>query len=132
MGSHHVFSQLVLFALLWLVVLVHLTRPKRPVTAPATPTEEPKPLTPTQPPAQEPKPFEGLTQRPQCALCEREPASPPAPPPLPPDPMTPTHRRPRKVDPSMHFWVVSYKTLFQSHHRKTGYNAPISTHVGGG
>ena len=103
MVSHHVFSQLVLFALLWLVVLVHLTRPKRPVTAPATPTEEPKPLTPTQPRAQEPKPFEGLTQQPQCARCERETASPPAPPPLPPDPMTPTHRRPRKVDTSMHF-----------------------------
>ena len=103
MVLHHVFSQLVLFALLWLVVLVHLTRPKRPVTAPATPTEEPKPLTPTQPRAQEPKPFEGLTQKPPCALCERETASPPAPPPLPPDPMTPTHRRPRKVDTSMHF-----------------------------
>ena len=44
--SHHVFSQLVLCALLWLVVLVHLTRPKRPVTAPATPTEEPEPLKP--------------------------------------------------------------------------------------
>ena len=70
MVSPHVFSQLGLGALLWLVVLVHLTRPKRPVTAPATPTEEPKPLTPTQPRAQEPKPFEGLTQKPQCALCE--------------------------------------------------------------
>jgi hypothetical protein len=102
MVSHHVFSQLVLFALLWLVVLVHLPRPKRPVTAPATPTEEPKPLTPTQPRAQEPKPCEGLTQKPPCALCERETASPPAPPPLPPDPMTPTHRRPRKVDTSLH------------------------------
>jgi IS1 family transposase len=103
MVSHHVFSQLVLFALLWLVVLVHLTRPKRPVTAPATTTEEPKPLTSTQPRAQEPKPFEGLTQKPQCALCERETASPPAPPPLPLDPMTPTHRRPRQVDTSRHF-----------------------------
>src|SRR5262249_48913125 len=103
MVSHHVFSQLVRFALLWLVVLVHLTRPKRPVTAPATPTEEPKPLTLTQPRAQEPKPVEGLTHKPHCALCERDTASPPAPPPLPPAPMTPTHRRPRKVDTSMHF-----------------------------
>ena len=103
MVSHHVFSQLVRFALLWLVVLVHLTRPKRPVTAPATPTEEPKPLTPTQPRAQEPKPVEGLPHKPPCALGERATASPPAPPPLPPAPMTPTHRRPRKVDTSMHF-----------------------------
>src|SRR5262249_20899876 len=103
MVSPHVFSQLILLALLWLVVIVHLTRPKHPVTAPATPTEEPEPLTPTPPRSQEPKPFEGLTQKPHCALCERETASPPAPPPLPPDPMTPTHRRPRQVDTSRHF-----------------------------
>jgi IS1 family transposase len=103
MISHHVFSQLILLALLWLVIIVHLTRPKRPATTPATPTEEPKPLTPTQPRSQESKPFEGLTQKPYCALCERETAFPPAPPPIPPDPMTPTHRRPRKVDTSLHF-----------------------------
>jgi hypothetical protein len=58
MVSHHVFSQLILFALLWLVVIVHLIRPKRPVTAPATPTEEPEPLKPKQPRSHEPKPFE--------------------------------------------------------------------------
>ena len=103
MVSSHVFSQLVLFALLWLVVIVYLIRPKRPVTAPATPTEEPEPLTPKQPRSHEPKPFEGLTHKPPCALCERETASPPAPLPVPPDPMPPTTRRPRTVDTSMHF-----------------------------
>jgi hypothetical protein len=36
-------------------------------------------------------------------LCERDTASPPAPPPIPPNPMTPTNRRPREVDTSMHF-----------------------------
>ena len=46
MVSHHFVYQLVLFALIWLVVILHLTRPKRPVTAPATPTEEPEPLKP--------------------------------------------------------------------------------------
>jgi hypothetical protein len=46
MVSQHVFSQLLLFALLWLVVLLPLTRPKRLVRAPVTPTEEPEPLTP--------------------------------------------------------------------------------------
>jgi hypothetical protein len=97
------FSPLVVFTLLWLVVLVHLTRPTRPVTAPATPTEEPKPLTSTPPRAQEPTPFEGLTHKPPCALCERETASPPAPPALPPAPITPTNRRPRQVDTSRHF-----------------------------
>ena len=37
MVSHHFVSQLVLFALIWLFVILHLTRPKRPVTAPAAP-----------------------------------------------------------------------------------------------
>ena len=46
MVSPHVFSQLILIVFLWLVVIVHLTRSKRPVMAPATPTAEPEPLTP--------------------------------------------------------------------------------------
>ena len=101
MVSHHVFSQLVLLALLWLVVIMHLTRATRPVTAPATPTE-PEPLTPKQPRSHEPKPFEGLTYKPQCALCERDTVSPQVPPPLPPDPIPSTNRRPRAVDTSRH------------------------------
>src|SRR5262245_49622942 len=60
MVSPYVCSPLGLGALLWLVVLVHLTRPKRPVTAPAAPTQAPKPLTPTPPRAQAPQPCEGL------------------------------------------------------------------------
>ena len=103
MVSHHDFSPLVLFALLWLVVIVHLIRSKRPVTAPATPTEEPEPLKPKQPRSHEPKPFEGLTHKPQCALCERDTASPQAPLPVPPNPMPPTNRRPREIDTSRHF-----------------------------
>lgn len=91
MVSPHVFSQLVLFALLWLVVIVSLIRPKRPVTVPATPTEEPEPLTPKQSRAHEPKPFAGLTHKPRCALCERDTASPQAPLPVPPDPRPPTN-----------------------------------------
>jgi hypothetical protein len=43
MGSHHVFSQLVLLALLWLFVILHLSWPKHAVTALAVPTE-PEPL----------------------------------------------------------------------------------------
>ena len=34
MVSPHVFYQLILFALLWLVIILHLTRPTRPVTSP--------------------------------------------------------------------------------------------------
>ena len=99
MVSHHVFSQLVLRALLWLFVILPLSRPKRPVTAPAVPAL-PEPLTPTRPRSNEPKPFEGLTHKPHCALCAQDTASPKAPPPVPPDPMAPTHRRPREVDTS--------------------------------
>src|SRR2546422_314011 len=102
MVSHHVFSQLVLLALLWLFVILPLSRPKRPVTAPAVPAL-PEPLTPTRPRSHEPKPFEGLTHKPHCALCERDTAYPQAPPPVSPDPMSPTNRRPRAVDTSMHF-----------------------------
>jgi IS1 family transposase len=102
MMSHHFFSQLVLLALLWLFVIVHLSRPKRPVPAPAVPAL-PEPLTPKRPRSNEPKPFEGLTYKPHCALCEQDTASPKAPPPVPPDPMAPTNRRPREIDTSQHF-----------------------------
>jgi len=101
MGSHHVFSQLVLRALLWLFVILHLSRPRRPVTAPAVPAR-PAPRTPQRPRSNEPKPCEGLTPKPPCALCAQDTASPKAPPPVPPDPMAPPHRRPRAVDTSRH------------------------------
>ena len=51
----------------------------------------------------EPTPFAGLTQRPPCALCEREAPQAYEPPPTPPAPMPPTHRRPRTVETSQHF-----------------------------
>ena len=102
MVSHHFFSQLVLLPLLWLFVILHLARPKRAVTAPAAPAL-PEPLTPKRPRSNEPKPFEGLTQKPHCALCERDTAYPKAPSAVPPAPMAPTHRRPREVDTSRHF-----------------------------
>ena len=102
MVSHHLVSQLVLLALLWLFVILHLSWPKRAVTAPAVPTE-PEPLQPKRSRSNEPRPFEGLIQKPHCALCERDAAYPKPPPPVPPDPMAPTNRRPREVDTSMHF-----------------------------
>jgi hypothetical protein len=99
MVSHHFVYQLLLFALIWLFVVLHLTWPKRPVTALATPTE-PEPLKPKRHRSNEPKPFEGLTQKPHCALCERDTSHPKVPPPLPPDPMPSTNRRPREIDTS--------------------------------
>jgi IS1 family transposase len=101
--SHHFVYQLVLFALIWLFIILHLNRPKCPVLAPATPTAEPEPLKPKRHRSNVPQPFEGLTHKPHCALCERENAPPQAPPPVPPDPMPATNRRPREVDTSRHF-----------------------------
>jgi IS1 family transposase len=66
-----------------------------------------QPIVPTKPSrrkrSKEPKPFAGLTQRPPCALCEREATHAHEPPPAPPEPMPPTHRRPRTIDTSQHF-----------------------------
>jgi transposase-like protein/IS1 family transposase len=107
MVPHHFVYQLVLFALIWLFVVMHLTRPKRAVIAPATPAL-PEPLTPKRPRSNKPTPFEGLTQKPHCALCERDTAYPKAPPPVPPDPMPSTNRRPRAIDTSMHFCPHSH------------------------
>jgi len=107
MVSHHFVYQLVLFALIWFFVVLHLTWPKRPVTAPATLTE-PEPLKPKRHRSNEPKPFEGLTQKPPCVLCERDTAHPTVPPPLPPDPMPSTNRRPREIDTSRHFCPHSH------------------------
>ncbi len=75
MVSHHLVYQLVLFALLWLCVILHLTRPKPAVVALAAPIL-PEPLKPKRHRPYEPKPFEGLTHKPHCPLCERETASP--------------------------------------------------------
>src|SRR5215831_11797651 len=66
-----------------------------------------QPLVPTKPSRRtrfkEPKPFAGLTQRPPCALCEREATHAHEPPPAPPEPMPPTTRRPRTIDTLQHF-----------------------------
>jgi len=97
MVLHHLFYQLALLVAIWLFVMLHLTgakpgRPAPPVSA------KPKRKRST-----EPKAFEGLTQKPHCALCEQEIGETPPAPPRRPDPMPATNRRPRTVDTSMHF-----------------------------
>src|SRR5262245_37885040 len=54
--------------------------------------------------ANAPKPFTGLTQKPHCALCERDTIQPKPTPAVPPAPrlLLPLHRRPRVVDTSPH------------------------------
>src|SRR4029450_434410 len=93
MVSHLFFSQLALIALVWLFLVLHYAWPRERAKRPRLAEREPL----------KPKPFAGLTQRPHCALCEREAAHPQPPPPMPPDPMSPTNRRPRTVDTSRHF-----------------------------
>jgi IS1 family transposase len=97
MVSHLVYYQLALLAIIWLFVMLHLTGSQPGRTTPPVPAQ-PKRKRSTEPTA-----FEGLTHKPQCALCERETAPPQAPPPVPPDPLPLTNRRPREVDTSMHF-----------------------------
>src|ERR671923_156759 len=69
MIPHQFYYQLVVLGLLWLFVMLHLAWPSRGVTPQTKPA---KPITPRRQRSTEPKPFAGLTQRPQCALCERE------------------------------------------------------------
>ena len=85
MVSHQFVSQLVLFALIWLFILLHLTWPKPGVNAPVRPAEL-EPLKPKRLCSNEPSPFAGLTQKPHCALCERDSGHPQQSPPVLPDP----------------------------------------------
>src|SRR2546425_769519 len=100
MVSHLFYYQLALLALVWFFVMLHVAWPTRGVTSTPAPAQ---PIKPRRKGVNEPKPFDGLTQKPHCALCERDAASPKVPPPVPPDPMPPTNRRPREIDTSLHF-----------------------------
>ena len=97
MVSHLFYYQLALFVLVWLFVMLHVMWSK-----PGLPTP-PVPAQPKRNRSNEPKAFEGLTKKPHCALCERDPAHRKPPSPVPPAPMPLTNRRPRTVDTSMHF-----------------------------
>src|SRR5712691_7805564 len=101
MVSHLFFYQLALIALVWLFLVLHYAWPQECAKHQRSAAREP--LKPKRTRSKEPKPFAGLTQRPPCALCEREATLPQSPPPVPPDPMSPTTRRPRTVDTSQHF-----------------------------
>jgi IS1 family transposase len=95
MVSHLFYYQLALLAIIWLFVMLHDPWSNPGVSIPPVPAMPKRSI--------EPKPFAGLTQKPHCALCERDTAQPKAPAPTRPAPMHPTNRRPRTVDTSMHF-----------------------------
>src|SRR6266487_3025056 len=102
MIPHHVYYQLAIVGLLWLCVMLHYLGPTLGTVSPPPPTE---PLSPKfkRKRTNDPKPFEGLTQRPHCAACERDAIHPHAPSPKRPEPMPPTNRRPCAIDTSQHF-----------------------------
>src|SRR5215813_2594841 len=102
MIPHHVYYLLTAMGSLWLCIMLHHGWPSRSTVSHQKPTE-PVPLKFKRKRSNEPKPFEGLTQRPYCAVCENNANYPKAPPPRRPDSMPLTHRRPRVIDTSMHF-----------------------------
>jgi IS1 family transposase len=102
MVSHPCVYPLVLFALIWLFIMFHLTRPKLGVSAPVTPAE-PESLPPKGHRSHAPKLFKGLTPKPYCALCEQDTGASPPVPLVRPDPLPLTHRRPRTTDTARHF-----------------------------
>ncbi len=95
-----VYSQLVIFVLLWLCVMLPHLWPSPPGGAPKPPIQ---PITSKRERSNEPKAFEGLTHKPHCVLCAQETGETAPAPPRRPDPMPPPNRRPRTVDTSMHF-----------------------------
>jgi IS1 family transposase len=97
MVSHLFYYQLVLLALVWLFVLLHVTWSEPGLTTPAVPAKAKRKR------STEPQPFAGLTHKPHCAVCDQETGETAPAPPRRPDPMPPTHRRPRTVDTSRHF-----------------------------
>jgi IS1 family transposase len=91
------FYQLVLVALVWLCVMLHVLWPSDPAPCPTTP---PPPLPKRH---REPKPFEGLIKKPHCDACEHTTAPRPQAPAAPPPRIVPTRGRRRQVDTSTHF-----------------------------
>jgi hypothetical protein len=75
--------KLLLVALVWLWVLLHVVWPSECTVDRLTP---PQPVTPPRKRAKEPKPFAGLTHKPHCDACQQatapRPQAPSAPPPL--------------------------------------------------
>jgi hypothetical protein len=90
MVSHLFYYQLALLAIIWLFVMLHVAWSKPGLSIPPVPAQ------PKHKRSTEPKPFAGLTQKPHCALCERDTVQPKASSPTRPAPMRPTNRRPRR------------------------------------
>jgi hypothetical protein len=103
MVPHHFFYQLALLAIIWLFVMLHLTGAKPGLPVP------PVPAKPKRKRSTEPKAFEGLTQKPHCALCEQETGETP---PAGVDNLTPTDRLIRQEDALDHCCRMLTRSLF--------------------
>ena len=97
--SDPLFSKLLLVALVWLCVMLHLLWPSEQATTRPTP---PQPATPPRKRPREPKPFAGLTRKPHCDACAHAVAPRREPPAAPPH-ILPTRGRRRLIDTSHHF-----------------------------
>ena len=84
MIPHLVYYQLVILLLLWLCLMLPYLWPPSPRGIPTKPTD---PIPPKPQRSGEPKAFEGLTQKPFCALCEPATAESAPESPRRPDPM---------------------------------------------
>src|SRR5712691_2416612 len=101
MIPHLFYYQLVILGLLWLCVMLHFAWPSRAAVSHQKPVE-PEPIKPKRKHSIEPNPFEGLPQKPPCALCEPETAHLTPCSRVRPDPIPLTTRRPREIDTSRH------------------------------
>src|SRR5215468_2023927 len=98
MVSHLFFYQLLLVALVWLCVMLHVLWPSDPAACPTA--LEPPPPRPKHKRA--PKSFAGLTHKPPCDACEHASDLRPEAPRTPPPRIVPTRGRRRQVDTSTH------------------------------
>ena len=84
MMSDPLFYKLLLVALVWLCVMLHVVWPWERAAARPMP---PQPVPPPRKRSREPKPFAGLTRKPHCDACEQATDPRPRPPSASPPPI---------------------------------------------
>ena len=93
------FYKLLLVALVWLCIMLHVVWPSERAAARPTPAE---PVALSRKRSREPKPFVGLTRKPHCDACQQARTPRPQAPAASPPPIVTTRGRPRQIDTSHH------------------------------
>ncbi len=93
------FYKLLLVALVWLCIMLHVVWPSERAAARPTPAE---PVALSRKRSREPKPFVGLTRKPHCDACQQAITPRPQAPAASPPPIVTTRGRPRQIDTSHH------------------------------